>query len=798
MKKLLTPGRIALGLLLLLVAFGIAAWWAPQTEADSWREPLRTALTRALGRDVTFRDVRYTLFPHPGLTASELVIPDDPAFGLEPFAYVTEFQVGLRWSALLTGRFEIATVRMTEPSVNLSRRDGIGWNAGRLLEHLRARGLETGSAPRLVLENGRINFRQGTMKSPFFLNAVELDLAPPSRATGSFDWSFEASPARTDRSEQGFGRFTGQGLWRPGPGREGQIEVEMELERSATSEVATLITGGDLGLQGRLSSRATLLGPLNDIQLRGAVELEGLGRGGMLSTRTGGWTLHYQGKLNLAAQRLEFSTVPSKEGGAASLLNLQFSVDSMLTSPRWQASVSFQDVRAANALQLAERLGARVPAGLEVDGTLSGSVEWPRNGEPSGAVQLDNAAVRLRGAGPVKIQAASLRLAGGVVELLPAEMESPSQSVLSLSGKWAAASEALSFVVGMKDLPLDEFTAAASVIPGASLPPALAGCEQGRVSGEVRFARDSESEPAPWAGELSLIGPVCRFDGTSETLNVTRALINFRGPDWSARRVTAQWGALAVDAAAEFRAAARRPLRMTLDFNSLDLEEMERLLEPALVRRRSFLDRTFRRRAVIPEWLAQRRVEAALRARRIVADGHEIQRLSAQIYWDGVHVQIPSLDFAAPEGSFSGRLAVALGADAPSYHLLGRVSDLRWQDASVEADVDLRSSGMGSQLRQQLRADGQFHAQGLVIDGEALRNAAGCYDYDARRPAGGELRLRCLEAVVDGDLLSGTGGSSGDGRVAMEISSPRRTLRLGGAVWPLSIDLSTGPVGQSR
>lgn len=810
MTKRITPGRIALGVFAVLLLYAAAAWFAPDVEAGAFREPLRAELSRALGREVTFRDVRYSLFPYVGLTASELTIPEDPEFGIEPFAYVTEFQVGLRWQAILVGRFEIATVRMSEASVNLAQRDGVGWNAGRLIEHLRERASETGSAPRIVLENGRINFRQGTLKSPFFLNAVELDLAPPSRGAGQIEWSFEASPARTDRSEQGFGRFSGQGTWRIADGKPGEIEVEMELERSALTEAATLITGRDTGLQGRVSSRVRLDGPVNDIQLRGVLELEGLSRGGLLGSGDGGWSLRYVGKLNLAAQTFEMFTAPMKEaakakGDAAALddtsappVKLGLLVESLLTSPRWQASVSFDSIQSTAALRFVERLGAKVPDGLVVEGTLSGSLNVPRNGEASGEIELKDARVMLQGAGPLTVPAASLRLDAGVVELLPSEMQSPSESPLTLAGKWVPATEALSFVVGMKELPLDELNAAAAVVPGAPLPPALSACSGGAVSGEVRFSREDPTAAAPWAGDLNLAGARCVLEGAASPLAVARASVAFKGDDWSAKRVAARWGSLQFDATAAYRDDAKRPLRLTADFEQLDASELERIFAPALSRRRSFFDRTFRRRAVVPAWLARRHLEATVRSDTIKIGSHTFHSLDARIYWDGVSVDIPALDVHGPPFSFTGRLAVSLAGDVPGYRLIGRMTQIDWQDAIVDADVDARASGIGPALRGQIRAEGQAHAIGLVVDGEPLHNASACFDYDARRPAGTQLRLRCLDAIVDGDALTGTGGSAGDGRIVAEISSPRRVLRLTGDAWPVTLDIQSGSMGHSR
>lgn len=106
-----------------LVLVGAAALIAPRMDAERMRAPLSVALEETLGRKVEFREVHYQILPTPGLSAIDLVIPDDPAFGLEPLAYVGEMQAGLSFSSLFSGRLSISSVRLLTASVNLTRRE---------------------------------------------------------------------------------------------------------------------------------------------------------------------------------------------------------------------------------------------------------------------------------------------------------------------------------------------------------------------------------------------------------------------------------------------------------------------------------------------------------------------------------------------------------------------------------------------------------------------------------------------------------------------------------------------------
>ena len=77
------------GVLLALLAAGTIA---PYASADRFAEPIRLGLGKALGRRVEFGDVRFNLFTGPGFRVHKVVIHEDPAFGLEPFAYVESLE----------------------------------------------------------------------------------------------------------------------------------------------------------------------------------------------------------------------------------------------------------------------------------------------------------------------------------------------------------------------------------------------------------------------------------------------------------------------------------------------------------------------------------------------------------------------------------------------------------------------------------------------------------------------------------------------------------------------------------
>jgi hypothetical protein len=770
--------RLLVALAVLPVLFIAAALAAPQFEASALRQPLQTALSDVLNRPVTLGAVHYNLFPAIGLTATDLVIPEDTAFGLEPVAYVTELQVGIHWSSLFRRRLVFSSIRLLEASVNLSRDDALGWNAGLLLRQVERRMREQAHTPALSLRRGRINFRQGALKSPFFLNGVDLDIDPPTRTGGLLKWSFEASPARTDRSEQGFGRFSGEGQWRPIDGEPGLAEVEIELERSATSEVAILIAGRDLGLQGRLAARVQLSGPPSRMKLRGRLQLEGFDRGGRFAPRDREWTLPFEGALDLRQQSFELRTV-DPAGEAAAPLTILLSANSIFTRPSAEAAFTLNGIPASTFLDVARRLGVETPAGFSMDGSLHGALALPREGSLNGEVELRDAEVRLQEAGPVSIRVATIRMAGGALELLPAELVTPSGAIAELAGRWSAGS--LAFQARFPALPLDELNTALRQLPASAAPAPLRLCREGALGGNLRYDFQTGAEDGVWAADLLLQGVACHAPGLPGPIQLVRAPVSVRGMEWTVRGATVRWNQLDAIVSLVSPASPARRLRLVVQTPVLDAARLEDALRPAFERRSSFLDRTLRRPPPLPPWLTGRRIELDVRARRFLLEGDGYDQLRLHGFWDGELIDLPTVDLKRDAAWFSGRGTIRLGEAAPEYHLKGRLDRLLHHQASVDATVELRTSGFGRNLMEKLRLNGRLDARGIPHGGGSLDWVAACYDFDASRPEPAQLRLTCIEARHGGELFTGEPVSGSTTDLRLEIESTRRQLTVS---WP--------------
>lgn len=768
--------------LALVVLVGLAGLFVPEIDAGRMRRPLAAALEQTLGRRVEFGEVRYQVFPTPGLSAKDLVIPEDPAFGLEPVAYVGEIQAGVSFASLLTGSLDISSVRLVDASVNLARKEEVGWNFGALLERIFAGVRKTGSGPRVEMRQSRINFRTGTLKSALFLNEVDLDLEPPASPGGDLRWRYEASPARTDRAEQGFGRFTGSGRWMPGAGG-GRVAVDLELERSAFSELLTLVTGSDLGVQGRFTSRATLDGPLNRLRVRGSLELEDVDRPGFFGLRAREYSMPYEGSLDLSGQTLQLSSTKPAGAKAALPFSLALTGSRLMVEPQWDASLQFDGIPAPAFLDVARRLGARMPEGLSVEGELVGALKYSQSKPSEGSVTLKNGRVSAGGSQPLSLPEAQFALAGTQLTLAPAEASTPEGIQGRVSGRWDVQSEELSFEVQSAGIPLNDLLAAAGRLQVAPPAPLGRSCRDGEVGGTLAFHRAAKREEEEteardtWSGDLQVRRAVCTLEGTAQPVRLQAGLLTLKKSGWSLRQAKANYGVWAFSGDLSHTPGPGRPYRFSLALQQATGADLDEFLKAALLPRRGFLDRTLRRRSAPPPWLRTRHTEGELRIEHFELGGRTYSPVVARIFWDAAHLEMPDVTARGEDGQFSGRAAVLLGGEQPRYRLLGKLDGYSTSVGPFDAEIDLTTPSLASPLAGVLSGTAQVAGRNIDLGEEKARQVNACLDYDGARGAQ-RLKIGCLEAHIDGDWQQGQVTPASEGRLAIEFPSPRHTHRL--------------------
>ena len=769
------------------ILFAVAAALLPFRDFPGLAPPLRAALARAVGRPVEFTQVRCTLLPVPAFLASSVVIAEDPAFGLEPFLYADEMRVSVRLAPLLRGAVVVDAIRLSGASLNIARDEKAGFNLEAFLQRSFSFSSNSEQIPEFGLRQSRINFRSGPLKSVYYLNAVDLDLQPPRRPGQELRWRYEASPARTDRAEQGFGRFSGTGRWIPGPAG-GRFAIDVSLEQSPVSELLTLLTGRDLGLQGRFAARAFLDGPFDGLDLRGALELQEMERQAFFDFRSSAMQLAFQGRLDLDRQTLDLASSPPSRGRSALPLNLRIAGRGLLTAPAWSAELGFEQIPAAGLLDLTRRLGIASPASLGVEGAVSGSAGFA-TGEPArGRLLAPSVELRLAGGPPVKAADASLLLEGERLVLESARILSPRGSEASVSGKWDWTSERLAFEVRTAAMEIAELNEALRLLPPLPPVPFLEHCAAGQWRGRLAFAREAADETRAaspeWSGQAALTGARCALPWLPGPLRLRKALVEPSGDGWRLRDAEAVWGGSPLALLARFDPRRKPPLEVSIQAGRLAGEELDSLFRTAMPPRRSLLDRTLRRRAAMPAWLRQLQARGLLRSAALVLGRQEFEDVEAHFHWRGGQIRLDSFTARWKGAAVSGAGSAELWREEPLYRARAAVAGLAAGPAVFDAELEAFASTLGPGIAEKARGWAELSAPLLRLPAGAARHLHVSLEYDGARSAQ-PWRLPEIAFWLDGQFWTGRGGASPEGALRAEF--PAAGVSWDGSLWPPAV-----------
>lgn len=255
-------GIVLLGLVLL------AALCLVRPGANRLRSRIVSSISLALGRSVEVSSVSLRFLPQPGFELENFVVHDDPAFSAEPVLRAQEVTALLRMSSLLRGRLEIATLSLTEPSVNLTRNPEGHWNLENLVERAdrisaaptsKAKTEKRPAFPYIEASHARINFKFGPEKKPYALTDADFSLWQASENMWSM--RLEAQPVRTDfnLSDTGILRLTGS--WqRAAALRDTPLQFNFLWDRAQLGQLTKLAYGSDKGWRGAVRIAAQFSG----------------------------------------------------------------------------------------------------------------------------------------------------------------------------------------------------------------------------------------------------------------------------------------------------------------------------------------------------------------------------------------------------------------------------------------------------------------------------------------------------------------------------------------------------------
>jgi hypothetical protein len=771
-KRIFQIVAAALGLLL---AVGIAA---PYVKADQYGLRLKYSLQRALGRQVDIGRVRFNLFKGPGFSVERddngpgVVIHEDPAFGLEPIAYVETMEVRPSLWALLGGKFRIASIRLEDASINLAksgRPDSAGrWNFASFVDRS-----VMSTVPAVHVRNGRINFKFGDTKSVVYLTETDLDISPPGRLGGGWEVSCEGQTARTDRQSHGLGSFSLTGRWFVAPER---VDMDLTLDRTGLGEWTALLRGEAGAVHGTVTSRLHLGGPITNIGINGRLTVEDVHRWDLLPPSGQGWPLDVRGRLDLLGQRLELES--NSAGKELLPLSIRFRATDYLSQPQWAVAVNWNRFPLEPLMELATHMGAQLPPNLKLSGTMDGAIDYSPERGYQGELGFHDTAVVTPNFPALQFEHAYLVLDGSHVRLSPAVVRTGGDEA-NIEADYAIEPNTLDLAIHSDGIKIASLRAQS----GLTALPWLDQVTSGEWSGDLHHRRTAEK--SQWTGRVQIRDASLPVTGLADPVHFASARVQIDGDRVVVDQIAAGAGKLEFHGEYRHEGPAGRPDRIRLRADTVDAAALEAELMPSLHRDRSLLARALGRSS-IPDWMKQRDLEGTVQIDDLRLDGTHLANVRAGLRWNVGRLELDALQAKFEKASITGRLIVGLRGPQPSYRLTGKVKGLSWQSGKLDAEATLETSGTGADLLANLKSEATF--TGSALDFGATppwRTVSGSCNLNWSP----HLRVTDLSLKnAEDETFTGKGGAGDDGRLVILLNNGAKEMRLTGTLANLKVE----------
>ncbi len=362
----------------ILVLLGVLL--PPFVSITRYRSQVTGALSRALGREVTVGSVSLRLLPQPGITLQDFVVREDPRFGAEPMLHASEVVATLRVSSMWRGRFEVASLSLKEPSLNLVRSADGHWN----IESLLPRAAQTPTAPTakprpesrprfpyIEASSGRINFKSGEEKKVWTL--VDADFALWLASEDEWRTRLRGRPVRTDAtlSDTGTIRIDGS-LQRTSRLDNSLLNFRMALSDAQLGQLSTLIYGQDRGWRGGTNATLNISGTPAKLTLSGTASVDQFRRYDIMPPDSLRIEVHCTSQYTPDQQQLSAVEchLPADKGE----LSARGSVAQVFGKPEYDLGLVIRDVPLSYAVAFARRAKKDLPVDLTAAGVLNAAL----------------------------------------------------------------------------------------------------------------------------------------------------------------------------------------------------------------------------------------------------------------------------------------------------------------------------------------------------------------------------------------------------------------------------------------
>ena len=418
-----------------LVALIAAAWVLPFfLNAGRYRPMLKAGLERSLRRNVTLGHMALHLFPHLGFTVDNVVVNEDPAFGVEPFVRVDRIDCDLRWRSLWSSRLDFGTLKLTNPSINIVRNAEGRWNIENLLLQSGIKAQASGNAQAglepsnlaVEIEGARLNFKIGENKKPFAVvdTRAHLDF---DYGSDRVDFRMAGDPVRTDIEFPTPGLVELDGSWLPARSSGHTLDATLRMQGAMLYDWIPLLSGKNPEVYGVMNSTIHMSGSLRQIKYTGESRLTQLHRWEKLpSSNDLPCDLRFWGQFDRDRENLQISGMDLAFAG--SQVHMQGSIADITSQPDFDLVVAFERAQLQDLLRLGGRVLGNQPA-WKLAGRLNGmiSIQGPWSGKRYGGF-LNAQEVRLETA------SGSFPISDVAIRVNPSSIHVPPVRVLLASG----------------------------------------------------------------------------------------------------------------------------------------------------------------------------------------------------------------------------------------------------------------------------------------------------------------------------------------------------------------------------
>ncbi len=552
--------------------------------------------------------------------------------------------------------------------------------------------------------------------------------------------------------------------WRPDG-----VKFDLNLEKSALSEVSALIFGRDAGVRGSLAARVQLIGPIDAVRITGRLQMQDVHRWDQAPTNTAAWPLEFRGRLDIMRQILELESrteiLP---------VTVRYRVADYLSRPHWAVGLNWNHFPADPLVAIARHMGAPLPEGVKLSGSLDGAVSWSGQGDLQGQVAFHNAAVDFPDSPSIQFAEARTLFDGDRIHLEPAAAKTTGSEAI-LEADYRVSTQELKLDIISESMTIDALRSQIARLPA----PLLQSLASGVWKGELRYRRGPNIEEG-WSGQVQLSRAEIPLLGLAEPLRVRSAIAHIDGAKLRVDKIVARVGAADLVGDYHYEPGAVRPHRFRLTIPKIDGAELERLLLPTLRRNQGFLARTLGiGKPEVPDWLANRFMDGTIQIGKLTVGDKELNDVRARVRWSGPQAELLDGEARLENGMAYGRIAANLTGREPVYNVSFHLDSLDFKGGKMDADGRIRTSGLGPELLANAHSEGSFSGRELDI----CKTASGCYRLDWPR-----FRLTELQMQVGADLFIGRGAMQEDGRLVLELSSGAKEMRVSGALAQLAVE----------